>query len=56
MKKTIVGAASAVAGIAVIAVAGCATGTTTVGEIPAAPAPVNLAEKGGETVAQVVTS
>jgi hypothetical protein len=39
MKKNIVGAASAVAGIAVIAAAGCATGTTTVREIPAAPAP-----------------
>jgi hypothetical protein len=41
MKKTIVGAGSAVAVIAVIAVAGCASGgTTTIKEIPAAAAPV----------------
>jgi hypothetical protein len=43
MKKTIVGAGSAVAVTAVIAVAGCAGGTTTVKETPAAPGPVTHA-------------
>jgi hypothetical protein len=55
MKKNIAGAASAVTSIAVIAAAGCATGTT-VREVPAAPAPVNLAEQDGETFTEVITS
>jgi len=41
MRKTVVGAAGAVSAIAVIAVAGCASGgTTTVSGMPAAPVPV----------------
>jgi hypothetical protein len=60
MKKTIAGTASALAVIAVIAVAGCSSGgTTTVKEIPAAAAPVTRTPapaKPSPVVAKTVTA